>query len=113
MKIQTVGDKGQLTDGTRTIELYTIPGNEHSADMLTVYLPKEKILAEADAFTPPGDANGSIVVTAVPFAGALYDSIQQRKLDVQKIVPFHGNRTKDVAELAKNAKKSQTTNSSR
>jgi glyoxylase-like metal-dependent hydrolase (beta-lactamase superfamily II) len=108
VKIQAVGDKGQLTDGTRTVELYTIAGNEHSADMLMVYLPKEKILAEADAFTPPADANGSIVVTSVPFAAVLYDNIQQRKLDVQTIMPFHGGRTTDVAELARNAKKTAT-----
>ena len=56
VKIQTVGDKGQLTDGTRTIELHRLTGYEHTGDMLVVYLPKEKILAEPDAFTPPAQA---------------------------------------------------------
>src|SRR5438270_3643907 len=36
VKIQTVGDKGQLTDGTRTIELYRLTGYEHAGDMLIV-----------------------------------------------------------------------------
>ena len=31
----------------------------------------------------------------------LYDNIQRLKLDVQVIAPFHGNRTADVAELAR------------
>jgi hypothetical protein len=43
------------------------------------------------------------VKTAVPYAKALYDNIQRLKLDVKTIAPFHGNRTGDVAELAKAA----------
>src|SRR5258708_3071835 len=46
LKIQTVGTKGVLTDGTRTIELHLLTNYEHTGDMLVVYLPKEKILAE-------------------------------------------------------------------
>jgi glyoxylase-like metal-dependent hydrolase (beta-lactamase superfamily II) len=109
-KIQTVGDKGQLTDGTRTIEMYTIAGNEHNGGMLFVYLPKEKILAEADAFTPPAQPNTPLLSVAVPFATALYDNIQRRKLDVQIIAPFHGGRTTDMAELARAVGKSTTSN---
>ncbi len=103
VKIQTVGDHGQLTDGNRTIDLYLIAGNEHAADIYLIYLPKEKILAEADAFTPPANANQTVIVTAAPFAKALYDNIQTRHLDVQTIAPFHGGRTADVAEVQKNA----------
>ena len=61
VKIQTVGDKGQLTDGTRTIELHRLQGYEHTGDMLVVYLPKEKILAEPDAFTPPAQAGTPLI----------------------------------------------------
>jgi glyoxylase-like metal-dependent hydrolase (beta-lactamase superfamily II) len=103
VRIQTVGDKGQLTDGTRTIELYRLAGYEHTSDMLVVYLPKEKILAEPDAFSPPAQAGAALVPPAVPFAKALYDNIQRNKLDVQTIAPFHGNRLTDVAELARAA----------
>jgi len=103
VKIQTVGDKGQLTDGAKTIELHLLKGYEHTGDMLVVYLPKEKILAEPDAFTPPPQAGAPLVRTAVPYAKALYDNIQKLKLDVKTIVPFHGNRTGDVAELGKAA----------
>ncbi len=102
-KIQTVGDDGRLTDGTRVIELHRIIGYEHTGDMMMVYLPKEKILAEPDAFTPPPQAGTALIPPAVPFAKALYDNIQRRKLDVQVITPLHGNRTTDVAELARAA----------
>jgi glyoxylase-like metal-dependent hydrolase (beta-lactamase superfamily II) len=103
VKIQTVGQKGVLTDGSRTIELHLLTGYEHTGDMLVLYLPKEKLLAEPDAFTPPPQAGTPLVRTAVPYAKALYDNIQRLKLDVQVITPLHGNRTTDVAELAKAA----------
>jgi glyoxylase-like metal-dependent hydrolase (beta-lactamase superfamily II) len=105
VKIQTVGAKGTLTDGTRTIELHLLTNYEHTGDMLLVYLPKERILAEPDAFTAPATPTTPLVVTAVPYAAALYDTIQRLHLDVQTIAPLHGARTTDVAELAKAAGK--------
>ena len=100
VRIQTVGDRGQLTDGTRTIELHRLQGYEHAGDMMVVYLPKEKILAEPDAYTPPAP-NASLISPAVAYARALHANIQRLKLDVQVIAPFHGNRKSDVAELGK------------
>ena len=101
VKIQTVGDKYELTDGSRTIQLYRLLNYEHTGDMLVLYLPKEKLLAEPDAFTPPPQAGTPLVRTAIPYAKALYDNIQRLKLDVKVICPLHGNRTTDVAEVAK------------
>jgi glyoxylase-like metal-dependent hydrolase (beta-lactamase superfamily II) len=103
VKIQTVGDKGQLTDGNRVIELHRLTGYEHTGDMLVVYLPKEKILAEPDAFTPPAQAGTPLIPPGVVYAKALNDNIQRLKLDVQIIAPLHGNRTTDVAELSKSS----------
>lgn len=102
-KIQTVADKGVLTDGTRTIELHLLKGYEHTGDMLVVYLPKEKVLAEPDAFTPPPQAGTALIPPAVPYAKALYDNIKRLNLDVAVIAPFHGNRKTDVAEVARAA----------
>jgi hypothetical protein len=48
------------------------------------------------------------VVTAVPYAAALYDNIQRRKLDVKTIAPFHGGRTTDMTEVARAAGKTAT-----
>src|SRR5207244_1115665 len=103
VKIQTVADKGVLSDGDRTIELHLLKGYEHTGDMLVLYLPKEKLLAEPDAFTPPPQPGGPLVRTAIPYAKALYDNVQRLKLDVQVIAPFHGTRTVDMAELATTA----------
>ena len=89
-----------LTDGERTIKLYTMTGFEHTADMLMVYLPNEKVLAEADAYSPPETPTTPIPAPRVPYAAALYDNIRRLKLDVQTIAPFHGARVHDVAEVA-------------
>jgi glyoxylase-like metal-dependent hydrolase (beta-lactamase superfamily II) len=110
VKIQVVGDMQRLTDGTRTIELHLLKNYEHTGDMLVVYLPKEKLLGEPDAFTPPATPTTPLVVTAVPYAAALYDNIKRLNLDVQSIVPFHGARLGDVAELGRLAGKSTAGN---
>ncbi len=49
--IEAVAEKRVLTDGTHTIELYHVPNN-HNEGMLIAYLPKEKIVVEADLYTP-------------------------------------------------------------
>ena len=90
VRIMTIGDRGQLTDGTRTIELHRLQNLEHTGDLLLVYLPKEGILAEPDAYTPPAQPTGTLIAPAVPFAKALYDHIQRNKLNVQVINGLNG-----------------------
>ena len=45
-----------LSDGSRKIEIYSIAGNSHNDAFDMIYLPKEKILVEADAYTPAAGA---------------------------------------------------------
>jgi glyoxylase-like metal-dependent hydrolase (beta-lactamase superfamily II) len=108
--VQTVGDDGQLTDGKRVIELHRLQGYEHTGDMLVVYLPKEGILGEPDAFTPPAQAGTALIAPAVPSAKALSDNIKRLKLNVKTIAPFHGNRITNVAEVDKAATPAVGTN---
>ena len=44
--------KRVLSDGTRTVELYQIEGTVHDDGIIMAYLPKEKLLVEADVYTP-------------------------------------------------------------
>jgi metallo-beta-lactamase superfamily protein len=61
----------------------------HSADMLMVYLPKEKILLNADLYSPP--APGAQLPAAPTVAQkTLYQNIRKLKLDVAQHVPIHG-----------------------
>src|SRR5262249_16520732 len=51
--IETVAEKKVLTDGNHVIELHHDKGDLHQDGLLVAYLPKEKILVEADGFNPP------------------------------------------------------------
>lgn len=49
----TFTNKQVLTDGARTVEIHRIAGSPHNDAFAMIYLPAEKILIEADAYTPP------------------------------------------------------------
>ena len=51
-KFETVTDRHVLTDKNRNIEIHSIANSGHNDAFIMVYLPKEKILIEGDAFTP-------------------------------------------------------------
>jgi len=98
-----VGEKKVLTDGTRTIELHHLQKFGHHDGMLVVYLPKEKILLEADGYNPQ-PATATPPSPPSPFTVSLADNIARLKLDVQRIVPVHlpaDNRVVTMAELTK------------
>jgi hypothetical protein len=94
-----VGTRGTLTDGSRTIELHQIGDNPHNVGFLLVYLPAEKILIEADAYTPAA-ANAPLPVTPNLNAQALADTVTSRKLDVSHILALHGPRVATMADLS-------------
>ena len=87
----TFKDKYVLSDGTRTLEIYKLQGDNHNELMSIGYLPKEKILIEADDFTPPAEGAPPLVPMAMGFANNLYDNLQRLKLQVDMIAPLHGN----------------------
>jgi glyoxylase-like metal-dependent hydrolase (beta-lactamase superfamily II) len=103
LRLQTVGSEGTMTDGARTINLYTMAGFDHTKGMLLVYLPRERILAEADAYSPPATPGTPLIATKASYAAALHENIQRLNLPVTTIAPFHGARTVAVAEVARPA----------
>jgi glyoxylase-like metal-dependent hydrolase (beta-lactamase superfamily II) len=118
---QTFTDKHVLTDGTRTIEVHRIANSPHHDGFAMVYLPAEKILIEADAYTPPPatppptSAQGSTAAPTPPPAVApqgppispttlnLFENIQRLKLDVRQIAPLHGPGLATMDDLARAA----------
>ena len=86
----TFKDKYELTDGSRVLDIYHLQGDNHNEFMSVGYLPKDKILIEADDFTP-GPPNATMNPISLGFANNLYDNIQRLKLDVSEILPLHGN----------------------
>lgn len=80
-----------LTDGSRELVIYHYAGNMHNAGMLMVFLPREKILIEADSFTPAGTPDDP--PAGLPNLVQFYDVLQRLRLDIEQIVPIHGRVT--------------------
>ena len=89
--------KQLLSDGKRTIEIHSIAGNSHNDAFDLVYLPAEKLVIEADAYTPA--APGAPAPTSInPYSVNLYDNIKRLGLNAERIVGLHG-RAVPIAEL--------------
>ncbi len=86
---ETLREKYILGDTTRLVELHHVQGLAHAAGMVMAYLPNEKILVQADLFTPPGPG-GSLPASPNASARTLYSNVQRLGLDVETIVPIHG-----------------------
>jgi hypothetical protein len=114
--IETVGGDTRatapyvITDGVRILEVFHVQdmayelgdnsyrqGN-HGQDMLMAYLPKEKILLNADLYSPP--AQGAAPPAPTNGMRTLYRNMLKLKLDVDQHVPVHG-RVGSNAEFLK------------
>jgi glyoxylase-like metal-dependent hydrolase (beta-lactamase superfamily II) len=60
-------------------------GNTHHDGLIMAYLRKEKLLIEADAYTP-----GGVPKTPDPFSVNLEANVRRLSLDVERILPLHG-----------------------
>jgi glyoxylase-like metal-dependent hydrolase (beta-lactamase superfamily II) len=84
--IETMKGKRVFDDGSHRVELYEF-SNPHCAEMIIAWLPKEKILFEADMLdiTYPDHIGQGGEDTA-----ELLGKIQELGLAVERIVPVHG-----------------------
>ncbi len=99
-----------VTDGTKILEVLkvqdmgyetgdrTLNQGAHSVDMLVAYLPKEKILFNADLYSPPAPGAPTPAPTAA--MRTLQLNIAKWKIDVEQHAPAHG-RVGTNAEFTK------------
>jgi glyoxylase-like metal-dependent hydrolase (beta-lactamase superfamily II) len=80
-RVQGVSDKTTLTDGTMTVDLYTV-STPHSETMLVAHFPQQRLLVEVDAYTP----GGAVQV----YAADLLEDVQARNIRVDRVIPLHG-----------------------
>jgi glyoxylase-like metal-dependent hydrolase (beta-lactamase superfamily II) len=97
-QFETFSGRKVLSDGQRQIEVIEIAGNGHNDAFALIWLPAEKVLIEADAYTP-GPANAPVATPANPYTVNLYQNIQRLGLDVQQIAALHGPRVTTLADL--------------
>jgi glyoxylase-like metal-dependent hydrolase (beta-lactamase superfamily II) len=88
-RFRTFADRLLLEDAERPVEIHSITGSGHNDAFAMVYLPKQRLLVEGDAWTPtPPGANPPAVVN--PLWLNLHDNLQRLHLDVERIAPLHG-----------------------
>jgi glyoxylase-like metal-dependent hydrolase (beta-lactamase superfamily II) len=86
--LETMKDKRVLTDGSTSIEIYLMPNHLHAVGLLMAYLPKQKLLIQADSYIPrPG---APPLPAPSPYTISLVDNVARLKLDVARVVHIHG-----------------------
>jgi glyoxylase-like metal-dependent hydrolase (beta-lactamase superfamily II) len=93
--IEGVADKKVFSDSSRTLELHSLLDNPHHDGMLLAFLPKEKLLIEADVYTPAPGAAAAVNRETVN----LVENVERLKLDYETIVPLHGAASAPRADL--------------
>jgi glyoxylase-like metal-dependent hydrolase (beta-lactamase superfamily II) len=84
-----------LSDGARQVEVHPLP-TSHADDLVVVYLPKERLLIEADHISP---RDGQ--VRPGPRVKEFVQELDKLKLDVATIVGIHGDQaTLETARAA-------------
>ncbi len=87
---ETVRENYVLTDGERLMQISYVHPLGHSEGMLVAYLPEEKILIEADLFDSTEFKTGD---EASPANRSLRNHVERLGLEVETIVPIHGQPT--------------------
>ena len=80
----TGDDTYELGEGSRVMQIFRMGDNPHADGALLVYLPAERLLIQADLFIP--GVGGPFAETAA----TLLQTIQDRGLRVDQLVPIHG-----------------------
>lgn len=91
--IETIDGKRVFDDGVHKVELYRF-ASPHVAEMIIAYLPKEKILFEADMLDIPEAGSPTPGDDTVDLA----NHIEKLGLDVETVIPVHG-RIGTIADL--------------
>jgi glyoxylase-like metal-dependent hydrolase (beta-lactamase superfamily II) len=78
-------------DDMHEMVIYHYAGNMHNAGMLMVFLPKERMLIEADSWTPTNNPNEP--PAGLPNLVQFLDAVDRLRLDIQQILPIHGRLT--------------------
>ena len=86
--IETVKDKRVLTDGNMVLEIHLMKEQLHTEGLLMVYVPKERLLIQADAYIPrPG---APPLPAPSPHTINLVDNVSRLKLNVDRVYHIHG-----------------------
>ncbi len=96
-RIEAVAGKRVISDTLRSVEVHELQGSVHAQGFLAVWLPAERLLIEADAYTP-GPAGSPPPPVPNGNQMNLVQNIERLGFKVDRILPLHG-RVVPMAEL--------------
>jgi glyoxylase-like metal-dependent hydrolase (beta-lactamase superfamily II) len=102
VKVEYVGEKHVFTDGAQIVETHALRGSTHSEGMLIVYLPRQKVLYNADEFNVNAQAPTAPVPNPNGYQVNLLFEVERLGLQVDRHIPAHlpnGNRKVTHQEL--------------
>lgn len=86
--IETIKDKRVFSDGKMTLEVHLLRDQPHSEGLLVAYIPRDRLLIQADAFHPRPGAKP--LPAPSPYTVNLVENVERLKLDVARVVHVHG-----------------------
>jgi hypothetical protein len=84
---ETVRENYVISDGTRNLNIYYVNPLQHVEGMLMAYLPRERILMEADLV----DTHAPLPARLSTDQQNFFKAVRTLKLDPGQMVPVHGN----------------------
>ncbi len=84
--------------GRHPVEVHAIAGSGHNDAFSLIYLPAEKILIEADVYTP-GPVGAPAPASPNPYTVNLADNLKRLGLEVAQIAALHGPRVASYEDL--------------
>jgi glyoxylase-like metal-dependent hydrolase (beta-lactamase superfamily II) len=87
VKIETIGSKKVYSDGTRTVEFHHIFPSPHSNGITVAFIPKEKILFQADYTLPAAGQQPNDHIKALQAA------LEKLNLDFEQYISVHRSNT--------------------
>jgi glyoxylase-like metal-dependent hydrolase (beta-lactamase superfamily II) len=89
LKTLTFDDAYTIADTAMTMNLFHLRGSTHGDGLLAVYFPRERLFAEADVWNPGAQIQ--------PHVRSLAEDIARRRLQIDRIVPLHGQQVQPYA----------------
>ena len=84
---ETVRENYTIEEAGRVMRIYYVNPLQHVEGMLIAYLPAEKLLIQSDIV----NTNNPLPATPTPDQQTLLTVVTRLGLDVERIVPIHGN----------------------
>ena len=93
LEIVTFDDAHTLRDAAMELQLVHLRNSTHGDGIIGIYFPRERLFAEADVWNPGAQIQ--------PHVRSLDEEIRRRGLQIERIVPLHGQQVQPWAAFEK------------